>query len=193
LLIGKKNHWTSAQMSLFAHYLSRSSVMTEAQNDILALTTDIVSAHVGNNNVSTSDLPALIKSVYQALNATATPAEAMPAKAEPAVSIRSSVKHDYIVCLEDGAKLKMLKRYLRTNFDMSPEDYRAKWGLAKDYPMVAPAYAEQRRTLAKAIGLGRKKGETVAKAVAKPVKAAVKPVKKAATKVAAQVKEAAAA
>lgn len=125
--------------------------------ELLSLTADIVSAHVSNNTVSPADLPALIKSTYDALSQAQSPVEPDAPAKEPAVSIRSSVKHDYIVCLEDGAKLKMLKRYLMTKYQMTPEDYRAKWGLAKDYPMVAPAYAEQRRTLAQSIGLGRKK------------------------------------
>lgn len=127
---------------------------------LLALTADIVSAHVSNNSVSTTDLPALIQNVHTALSGLGGPAqEAAPEKQAPAVSVRSSVKPDYIVCLEDGKKLKMLKRYLRTNFDLTPDEYRAKWGLSKDYPMVAPNYAETRRALAVSIGLGRKKGE----------------------------------
>ncbi len=143
-------------------------------NQIIELTAEIVSAHVSNNNVASSDVPALIQSVFAALSKTAEPlVEDKPAQ-EPAVSIRSSVKPDYIVCLEDGAKLKMLKRYLRTRYDLSPEDYRAKWGLPHDYPMVAPNYAEQRRTLAHAIGLGRKKVVDEAVAVAGTVKRAAR-------------------
>jgi predicted transcriptional regulator len=130
-----------------------------ADDNLIDLTADIVSAHVSNNKTAPGELPQLIQSVYAALSATANPVEEEVVKQEPAVPVRSSVKQDYIVCLEDGAKLKMLKRYLRTNYDMSPEEYRTKWGLPRDYPMVAPAYAEQRRTLAKAIGLGRKKAE----------------------------------
>ena len=125
---------------------------------LITLTSDIVSAHVGNNNVPVADVPALISSVYGALAKLGEEAPAPEEKLEPAVSLRSSVKPDYIVCLEDGKKLKMLKRYLRTNFDMSPEEYRARWGLPADYPMVAPNYAEKRRDLAKKIGLGRKPG-----------------------------------
>ncbi len=143
-------------------------------NDLLSLTSDIVSAHVSNNTVSSADLPALISSVYSALAKTSEPTPAEAPKAEPAVPIRSSVKNDYIVCLEDGAKLKMLKRYLMTNYKMTPDEYRAKWGLPKDYPMVAPAYAEQRRTLAKSIGLGRKKAIEVVAPVAKVVKKTAK-------------------
>jgi predicted transcriptional regulator len=149
-------------------------------DELLALTADIVSAHVSNNKTSVNDVPALIASTFEALNKLGQPAEADAPKAEPAVSIRSSIKPDYIVCLEDGKKLTMLKRYLRTNFNMTPDDYRAKWGLPRDYPMVAPNYAEKRRGLAVQIGLGRKKAvETVAKVektIAKPVKRAAKSV-----------------
>lgn len=131
---------------------------------LLALTADIVSAHVSNNSVSTSDLPALIRNVHTALSGLGAPGqEAAPEKQSPAVSVRSSVKPDYIVCLEDGKKLKMLRRYLRTQFHLTPDEYRAKWGLPKDYPMVAPNYAETRRTLAISAGLGRKKGEAAPK------------------------------
>lgn len=125
---------------------------------LITLTSDIVSAHVGNNDVAVADVPALISNVYAALAGLGEAPVVEEAKPEPAVSIRSSVKPDYIVCLEDGQKLKMLKRYLRTNYNMSPEEYRARWGLPADYPMVAPAYAEKRRDLAKKIGLGRKPG-----------------------------------
>jgi len=124
--------------------------------DLLSLTADIVAAMVSNNTVSTSELPELIASVHAALGNTGKPAEVEKPKQEPAVSVRSSIKHDYIVCLEDGAKLKMLKRYLMTNYGMTPDDYRAKWELPRDYPMVAPAYAEQRRALALSFGLGKK-------------------------------------
>ena len=124
---------------------------------LITLTADIVAAHVSNNSVAVSDLPLIITNVHEALSGLSGYAteEAPP---EPAVPVKSSIKRDYIVCLEDGKKLKMLKRHLNTHYGMTPEDYRAKWGLAADYPMVAPAYAEQRRQLAKDIGLGRKKG-----------------------------------
>ncbi|WP_010165388.1 MucR family transcriptional regulator [Sphingomonas sp. PAMC 26617] len=127
------------------------------ENNLIALTADIVSAHVSNNVTATADLPGLIKSVFSALTATASSVAPLAPKQEPAVPVRSSIKPDYLVCLEDGAKLKLLKRYLRTNFGMSPDEYRTKWNLPKDYPMVAPAYAEIRRALAYSIGLGRKK------------------------------------
>jgi predicted transcriptional regulator len=127
---------------------------------LITLTADIVSAHVSNNSVAVSDLPLLIQNVHGALNGLGEPVEVPQPKPEPAVSIRSSIKPDYIVCLEDGKKLKMLKRHLMTHYNMTPDEYRQKWGLAADYPMVAPNYAEQRRTLAKKIGLGTKRRRT---------------------------------
>jgi len=129
---------------------------------LITLTSDIVAAHVSNNDVSVGNVPALITSVYDALSKLGQAGVEAEQKPEPAVSVRASIKPDYIVCLEDGKKLKMLKRYLRTNYNMSPEEYRARWGLPADYPMVAPNYAEKRRDLAKKIGLGRKPGVTVA-------------------------------
>lgn len=134
--------------------------MTEAidmTETLITLTADIVSAHVANNSVAVSDLPLLIHNVHNALSEL-DEANAPEVKPEPAVSIRSSIKPDYIVCLEDGKKLKMLKRHLMTHFGMTPDEYRQKWGLSADYPMVSPNYAEQRRKLAKKIGLGRKPG-----------------------------------
>ncbi len=141
--------------------------------DLIALTADIVAAQVSNNAVPSGELPELIASVHAALAKTGTVEVSEAARAEPAVSIRASIKPDYLVCLEDGKKLKMLKRYLRTNYDMSPEDYRAKWGLSRDYPMVAPAYAETRRGLAHAIGLGRKKVASIAAPIVENVDKAV--------------------
>ena len=124
---------------------------------LITLTADIVSAHVSNNSVAVSDLPLLIQNVHNALDGLSRTKEEPQPKQEPAVSIRSSVKPDYVVCLEDGKKLKMLKRHLMTHYNMTPDEYRKKWGLSPDYPMVAPNYAEQRRTLAKKIGLGTKR------------------------------------
>lgn len=124
---------------------------------LIALTADIVSAHVSNNSVAVSDLPLLIQNVHNALAGLGEDVVEPEIKQEPAVSIRSSIKPDYIVCLEDGKKLKMLKRHLMTHYQMTPEQYRAKWSLPADYPMVAPNYAEQRRSLAKKIGLGTKR------------------------------------
>ncbi|HEX8442854.1 MAG TPA: MucR family transcriptional regulator [Allosphingosinicella sp.] len=130
---------------------------------LITLTADIVSAHVSNNSVAVNDLPTLIQNVHGALTGLGVKVEEPEVKPEPAVSVRSSIKPDYIVCLEDGKKLKMLKRHLMTHYQMTPDEYRAKWGLAADYPMVAPNYAEQRRTLAKKIGLGTKRRRTVKK------------------------------
>ena len=124
---------------------------------LMTLTADIVSAHVSNNSVAVEDLPALIQNVHSALAGLGDGSAEVEAQLEPAVSVRASVKPDYIVCLEDGKKLKMLKRHLMTHYQLTPEQYRAKWKLPPDYPMVAPAYAEQRRSLAKKIGLGTKR------------------------------------
>lgn len=130
------------------------------QETLIALTAEIVAAHVSNNSVAVSDLPVLIGNVHQALAGLGGPAPQSEQKQEPAVSIRSSIKPDYIICLEDGKKLKMLKRHLMTHYQMTPDQYRAKWNLPADYPMVAPSYAEQRRTLAKKIGLGTRRRKT---------------------------------
>lgn len=125
---------------------------------LIALTSDIVVAHLGNNSVTADDLPSLIETVYDALTGLGAVASE-EAQLEPAVSVRASVKKDHIVCLEDGKKMKMLKRHLMTDHGMTPDDYRARWNLPSDYPMVAPDYAEKRRELAKKIGLGRKPGQ----------------------------------
>jgi predicted transcriptional regulator len=126
------------------------------QDTLLELTADIVAAHVSNNSVSVIDVPNLIQNVHQALATISGGNSAPEAKPEPMVSIRASIKPDYIVCLEDGKKQKTLKRHLMTHHGLTPSEYRAKWGLSADYPLVAPNYAEKRRTLAKAIGLGTK-------------------------------------
>ncbi|HWD66976.1 MAG TPA: MucR family transcriptional regulator [Caulobacteraceae bacterium] len=124
--------------------------------EIIEMTAEIVAAYVENNNISTGDLPALIQSVHRALTSVASGGEAVePAPKEPAVPVRRSITQDYLICLEDGRKFKSLKRHLRTKYNMSPEDYRAKWGLPKDYPMVAPSYAKARSDLAKQMGLGQ--------------------------------------
>ena len=135
----------------------------QEKGNLLELTADIVAAYVGNNTVAQSDLPKLIANIYQSL-ATAPeggvdnkPAEAMELK--PAVPVRKSITPDFIICLEDGKKFKSLKRHLRTHYDLSPEQYREKWGLPSDYPMVAPNYAEARSSLAKKIGLGQNRAE----------------------------------
>ncbi|MEX2650060.1 MAG: MucR family transcriptional regulator [Alphaproteobacteria bacterium] len=129
-----------------------------SQSEILHMVADVVSAYVSNNQVVANQLPEVIKSVHAALAEQQEGRRDEPAEApKPAVSVRKSVTPDYLICLEDGKKLKMLKRHLRTAFNMSPEDYRAKWGLSADYPMVAPNYAQQRSDFAKKIGLGRKR------------------------------------
>jgi predicted transcriptional regulator len=131
-----------------------------AEDALLTLTADIVAAHVSNNSVAVNDLPNLIQNVHGALSGISGKPAAPEARPEPKVAVRSSIKPDYIVCLEDGKKLKMLKRHLMTHYQMTPDQYRQKWGLSADYPMVAPNYAEQRRTLAKSIGLGTKRRKT---------------------------------
>ncbi|MEI9965382.1 MAG: MucR family transcriptional regulator [Caulobacteraceae bacterium] len=126
------------------------------KSEIIEMTADIVAAYVGANTVASGDLPSLIQSVHRALSGVASgsePVEAAPK--EPAVPIKKSITSDYLICLEDGRKFKSLKRHLRTKYNMSPEEYRAKWGLAKDYPMVAPNYAKARSELAKQMGLGQ--------------------------------------
>ena len=128
----------------------------EERADVIEMTADIVSAYVGANNVAAADLPSLIQSVHRALagmSGESQVAEAAPQ--EPAVSLKRSITPEFLICLEDGRKFKSLKRHLRTKYNMSPEDYRAKWGLAKDYPMVAPNYAKARSDLAKQMGLGQ--------------------------------------
>jgi predicted transcriptional regulator len=141
--------------------------VSDTRQEMLALTAEIVSSFVGNNSVATGDLPKLISSVFSSLSATGEPEAPKALEAPtPAVPIKKSVGTDYIVCLEDGKKLKMLKRHLATRYNMTPEDYRQRWGLPADYPMVAPDYASKRSALAKSFGLGRKP------AAAEPVVAA---------------------
>ncbi len=130
--------------------------------EVLRLAVTIVSAYVSNNSVAAADLPALISAVHETLvNPGGTPKKPLT----PAVPIKQSITPDYLICLDDGKKLKMLKRHLRTAYNMSPDEYRARWGLKVDYPMVAPAYAKQRSALAKKIGLGTqsRKGKTKGK------------------------------
>jgi predicted transcriptional regulator len=126
------------------------------QSDLIEMTAGIVSAYVGGHTVAAGDVPALIHQVHRALAAVGdlAEAEAAPAK-EPAVPVKRSIAPDHLVCLEDGRKFKSLKRHLRTKYNLSPEDYRAKWNLPKDYPMVAPNYAKARSELAKQMGLGQ--------------------------------------
>jgi len=123
-------------------------------SELLALTTNIVAAHVSNNSVAVPDLPRLIREVHDTLASVSGSGGREPERPTPAVAIKKSVTPDFIVCLEDGKKLKMLKRHLKTAYSMTPEQYRERWGLPADYPMVAPNYAKQRSRLAKQIGLG---------------------------------------
>jgi len=128
----------------------------EERAEIIEMTADIVSAYVGNNAVGAADLPNLIQAVHRALAGVSTAAEPVEvAPKEPAVPVKRSITPEHLVCLEDGRKFKSLKRHLRTKYNMSPEDYRAKWSLPKDYPMVAPNYAKARSDLAKQMGLGQ--------------------------------------
>ena len=128
----------------------------EDKPELLEMTADIVSAYVGNNTVAAETLPSLIANIHAALSGVSNgPVEVEPEPKEPAVPIRKSIAPDFLICLEDGRKFKSLKRHLRTKYDMSPEEYRAKWNLPKDYPMVAPNYAKARSELAKQMGLGQ--------------------------------------
>jgi predicted transcriptional regulator len=130
--------------------------MDESNSQIIVeKTSEIVAAFVSNNETSTAELPILIQAVHRALSGISSGSPEPEARKEPAVSLRRSVTPDYLICLEDGRKFKSLKRHLRTKYDMSPEEYRTKWGLAKDYPMVAPNYAAARSALAKNMGLGK--------------------------------------
>jgi predicted transcriptional regulator len=130
--------------------------MSDEENNVIGMVADIVSAYVAHNSVSANELPHFIKQVHDALKGiNAGASEAPVAPQAPAVSVRKSISPDFLICLEDGRKFKSLKRHLRTKYNMSPEDYRAKWGLPKDYPMVAPNYAASRSALAKSMGLGQ--------------------------------------
>jgi predicted transcriptional regulator len=131
-----------------------------SRDDVLRMAVDVVAAYLSNNQVPTAQIPDIIHSVFNSLNGLDVQATEAPVEVpKPATSIRKSVTPEYIICLEDGKKLKMLKRHLRTNYSMTPEEYRAKWNLPPDYPMVAPNYARQRSEFAKKIGLGRKADE----------------------------------
>ena len=147
-----------------------------SKSSLIELTADIASAYVGNNSVSAGDLPNLIKSIFGALRGTEIPDPAAVVPQAPAVSIKKSIAPDYLICLEDGRRFKSLKRHLRTKYNLSPEEYRVKWGLAQDYPMVAPAYAAARSILAKSIGLGQG-GRTAAKTAVKPAAKRGRPAK----------------
>jgi predicted transcriptional regulator len=130
-----------------------------AEGDLLRMTTEVVAAYVGNNALTTAQLPEVINAVYVSLKQLDSKGpEAKPDPQRPAVPVRKSIHPDYLICLEDGKKLKMLKRHLRSTYNMTPDEYRAKWTLPPDYPMVAPNYAQQRSAFAKKIGLGRGTG-----------------------------------
>ncbi|TPL96889.1 MucR family transcriptional regulator [Mesorhizobium sp. B2-3-11] len=148
--------------------------------DFVSIAADIVAAYVANNPVPVAELPKLIGDIHAALRGIGTPAAEPVVKLEPAVSIRKSVTPDYIICLEDGKKFKSLKRHLSTHYNLSPEEYRVKWGLPSDYPMVAPNYAAARSAMAKAAGLGRKPAEPApapkAKRAPRAAAAAITPV-----------------
>ena len=135
-------------------------VENNSMDSLVALTGSIVAAYVSNNKISVSELPELIRSVYESFSRAERSANQglgeLPAR--PSISIKKSITPDYLICMEDGTKLKMLKRHLRTHYGLSPQQYREKWGLPSDYPMVAPSYAEKRSMLAKQIGLGAKRG-----------------------------------
>ena len=134
-------------------------IQSDMKEVLITLTSDIVAAHVSNNDVSVDDVPNLISNVFTALSGLGTDADDDEPRPDPAVPVRSSIKRTHIVCLDCGKKMKMLKRHLSTEHGMSPDDYRKRWDLGPDYPLVAPAYAETRRDLAKKIGLGRKPGQ----------------------------------
>ncbi len=131
---------------------------TGPNSELIELSAEIVAAYVSNNAVPASDLPSLISDVVTAVSATQGQTELEKEALKPAVSIKKSITTDYLICLEDGKKFKSLKRHLRTHYDLSPEEYREKWGLPADYPMVAPSYAAARSELAKKMGLGQKGG-----------------------------------
>lgn len=129
----------------------------EKHAELLSLTTEIVSSHLSNNSVSQGEIPGLIEQVYKTLSGLGRESSKIEDRPQPAVPVKRSVHPDFIICLEDGKKLKMLKRHLKTAYGMTPEEYRERWGLPADYPMVAPNYAKQRSKLAKDIGLGTRK------------------------------------
>jgi predicted transcriptional regulator len=142
---------------MMEEYLSTSESAGGSSPNMIDLTASIVTAYVGHNQVALDSLPGLIKSVHDSFAGLGTATPIADAKPQPAVPVKKSVHPDYLICLEDGKRLKMLKRHLQTQYSMTPDDYRLKWGLPADYPMVAPNYAQQRSTLAKKIGLGQSK------------------------------------
>jgi predicted transcriptional regulator len=148
---------------------NKGTIMNATENNLIELTASIVSAYVTNNVVNAQALPDFIGSVHTALSRASNQGPDEPkAELRPAVSVKKSVTPEYIICLEDGKKFKSLKRHLRSSYGMSPEEYREKWNLPRDYPMVAPAYAEARSNLAKTMGLGRRAGTTITRKSGKP-------------------------
>ena len=147
--------------------MAETAVPKIAEEELLRMTADVVAAYVGNNTLPTAQLGEVINAVYSSLKSLEGPVvQVQPEPLKPAVPIRKSVTAEFIICLEDGKKLKMLKRHLRSTYNMTPDEYRTKWGLAPDYPMVAPNYAQRRSEFAKKIGLGRGTGRRVARAKA---------------------------
>lgn len=137
--------------------MTQETMDNQQHTNVLQMTSQVVAAYVGHNRVGETQIPDVIKSVYSSLAGLNGHSElAAKAKKKPAVSVKKSITDDYLICLEDGKKLKMLKRHLRTSYGLSPEEYRSKWGLGSDYPMVAPNYAKQRSDFAKKIGLGKR-------------------------------------
>ena len=150
----------------------------QASQQILNITARIVAAHLGNNQVDASEIPSLIQSVYRTVSSVDAPEPEAVIALQPAVPVKKSVFPDFIICLEDGKKLKMLKRHLQTSYGLSPDAYRTKWSLPRDYPMVAPNYASTRSALAKQIGLGRKPlADTIEQEIAEPEEAKITVVK----------------
>ncbi|MBL6928322.1 MAG: MucR family transcriptional regulator [Rhodospirillales bacterium] len=144
--------------------MNEENIETVPRDEVLRMSVDVVAAFLSNNQLPSGQIPEVIDTVFRSLNGLdGSAAEAKPEPQNPAVPVRRSVTPEFIICLEDGKKLKMLKRHLRTNYGLTPEEYRAKWNLSPDYPMVAPAYAKQRSEFAKKIGLGRKPGQKVGK------------------------------
>ncbi|WP_339739774.1 MucR family transcriptional regulator [uncultured Maricaulis sp.] len=139
--------------------MSEENIMLVDQEELLRMTTDVVASYLSHNSMPADNVPDLIRSVHTAMKEVSGIELKQETKSKPAVSVAKSISDDYIVCLEDGKKLKMLKRYLRSQYNMSPDDYRRKWNLPSDYPMVAPAYSRKRSQFAKDIGLGRGKKE----------------------------------
>ncbi|WP_417493513.1 MucR family transcriptional regulator [Maricaulis sp.] len=137
--------------------MSEENIMAVDQEELLRMTTDVVASYLSHNSMPADNVPDLIRSVHTAMKEVSGVELKQETKSKPAVSVAKSISDDYIVCLEDGKKLKMLKRYLRSQYNMSPDDYRRKWNLPSDYPMVAPAYSRKRSQFAKDIGLGRGK------------------------------------